>query len=260
MSLFTLALSALTLGFVHGLGADHLMAIAALTVDAGRIACARHVMQTAVGFAVGHTVVLGLGASPRADLRLGAARGVRIRSRTCRRRRSSSRLACVGLWGVTSGRAYGHVHAEIGRPTRWHFHFGRSTASHPAHIALERAGAHGRGVRRQQPARADVARAVRRRRRRRWPCRCCSCSSSSSALGILAVDVALRRPARPRAVDSARSTRSAASRPASWPWHQCCSGVYWMLIDSINSEVKSPTRERNSVNPGIAVLSFSASA
>ena len=57
-----LACSALGLGFVHGLGADHLMAIAALAVD-GREHRRRRIVQTAVGFAVGHMVVLAIGAT-----------------------------------------------------------------------------------------------------------------------------------------------------------------------------------------------------
>lgn len=118
-----LGASALTLGFVHGLGADHLMAIAALAVDTRADRRRGRVMQTAVGFAVGHTVVLGIGAAvalafgwvlPTA-FESGAERagGVLLVG-----------LGLLGLWGVFSGRAYGHLHQELGGPTRWHFHFG----------------------------------------------------------------------------------------------------------------------------------------
>jgi hypothetical protein len=128
MSVLTLALSALLLGFVHGLGADHLMAIAALSVDTHATRRRGVVVQTAVGFAVGHTVVLGIGAAlaiafgwvlPTA-FTTGAERvgGVVLVA-----------LGVVGCWGVSSGRAYGHLHRELNGPTRWHFHFGRS--SHP---------------------------------------------------------------------------------------------------------------------------------
>jgi nickel/cobalt transporter (NicO) family protein len=69
----TLLLSALFLGFLHGLGADHLMAIAALSIDghggdglAGaerrRRARAR-ALGVAVRFAAGHAVLLGAGAA-----------------------------------------------------------------------------------------------------------------------------------------------------------------------------------------------------
>jgi len=64
--LFLLA-SALILGFLHGLGADHLMAIAALSMDgdlSDRSAAARRAraLSVAVRFAAGHAVLLGLGA------------------------------------------------------------------------------------------------------------------------------------------------------------------------------------------------------
>jgi nickel/cobalt exporter len=62
-----LLLSALGLGFLHGLGGDHLMAIAALSVD-GRVsdrpAAARRTeaLGIAARFALGHALLLGLGA------------------------------------------------------------------------------------------------------------------------------------------------------------------------------------------------------
>jgi hypothetical protein len=129
MSVLMLGASALTLGFVHGLGADHLMAIAALAVDTRADRRRGRVMQTAVGFAVGHTIVLGIGAAlalafgwvlPTA-FESGAEQvgGALLLG-----------LGLLGLWSVYSGRAYGHLHQEIGGPTRWHFHFGQST-HHP---------------------------------------------------------------------------------------------------------------------------------
>jgi hypothetical protein len=135
MSLPTLAISALTLGFVHGLGADHLMAIAALSVDTHAERRRGRVVQTAVGFAVGHTIVLGLGAAlalafgwvlPTAFTsgaeRLGGAMLVG--------------LGLLGCWGMLSGRAYGHLHQELGGPTRWHFHFGRSPRHPHTHSSV----------------------------------------------------------------------------------------------------------------------------
>ncbi len=65
-SLFLLG-SALFLGFLHGLGADHLMAIAALSMDGDpgdRSAGARRTraLGVAVRFAAGHALLLGVGA------------------------------------------------------------------------------------------------------------------------------------------------------------------------------------------------------
>ncbi|HET7694256.1 MAG TPA: hypothetical protein VFK57_01005 [Vicinamibacterales bacterium] len=62
-----LLLSAVALGFLHGLGGDHLMAIAALSVDGrtgDRSAAARRAsaLGIAARFAAGHALLLGLGA------------------------------------------------------------------------------------------------------------------------------------------------------------------------------------------------------
>src|SRR5688572_23448585 len=65
MSFLPLAVSALTLGFLHGLGADHLMAIAAMAVDQKDGKSGRRqarAIRTAVGFAFGHALVLSCGA------------------------------------------------------------------------------------------------------------------------------------------------------------------------------------------------------
>jgi hypothetical protein len=132
VTLLSLAVSAVALGFIHGLGADHLMAIAALATD-GRAQRAR-IIQTAVGFAVGHMVVLGLGATAAiafglvlpAAFETGAERlgGFLL-----------ILLGTLGLWGVVSGRAYSHLHPEDDGRTRWHFHFG--VGHHPhAHSPL----------------------------------------------------------------------------------------------------------------------------
>jgi nickel/cobalt exporter len=53
--------TALFLGFLHGLGPDHLMAIAALSVDGTDERRAR-ALGVAVRFAVGHALLLGVGA------------------------------------------------------------------------------------------------------------------------------------------------------------------------------------------------------
>ncbi|HVD93022.1 MAG TPA: hypothetical protein VNC21_12090 [Vicinamibacterales bacterium] len=57
-----LLISALVLGFLHGLGADHLMAIAALSVDTRGDESARRAIGVAVRFAAGHAVLLACGA------------------------------------------------------------------------------------------------------------------------------------------------------------------------------------------------------
>ena len=57
--------SALALGFLHGLGGDHLMAIAALSVDgaSGTAAAKRtRALAMATRFALGHALLLGIGA------------------------------------------------------------------------------------------------------------------------------------------------------------------------------------------------------
>ena len=121
------------LGIVHGLGLDHLMAIAALSIDgrAGRQRRAR-IVKTAMQFAVGHTVVLGIGAAVALALgwtlpaaaaagaeRLGGALLVA--------------LGGAGLWTLAAGRAYGHVHTEGDGRRRWHFHVGRKLRHTGAH-------------------------------------------------------------------------------------------------------------------------------
>jgi hypothetical protein len=119
------------LGFLHGLGLDHLMAIAALSVDEGSGGLRRRrVVRTAVQFACGHTLVLGVGLA--LALTFGWVLPSAIESGA---ERAGGLLLVLlggaGLWSVWSGRAYGHVHTEIdGRP-RWHVHFGGRTR-HPS--------------------------------------------------------------------------------------------------------------------------------
>jgi hypothetical protein len=123
MSFLTLTSSALALGFVHGLGADHLMAIAALATDRRNGQTRTRIVRTAIGFALGHMVVLGLGVIAAVAFGLvlpaafasGAERlggGLLVV------------LGALGLWGVISGRAYSHLHPDVGGRARWHFHFG----------------------------------------------------------------------------------------------------------------------------------------
>ena len=130
MTLLPLAASALTLGVLHGLGGDHLMAIAALSLSRAGDRRTRRVIRTAVGFACGHTLVLAIGAV--IAVLFGVALPATVSS-------GGERLGglllialgVTGLWGIASGRAYGHVHREQDGRFRWHLHVG-----HPAgHLA-----------------------------------------------------------------------------------------------------------------------------
>ena len=61
-----LLLSAFALGFLHGLGGDHLMAIATLSMDGGDASAAARrarALGVALRFAVGHALLLGCGAA-----------------------------------------------------------------------------------------------------------------------------------------------------------------------------------------------------
>ena len=139
MSFLALAASALTLGFLHGLGADHLMAIAALAVDGSADRRQARVLRTAVGFAAGHAAVLGVGAllAVTAGLLLPAA----VSSGAERVGGAMlMALGAFGLWTLTTGRAYGHIHTSpaAGFHGRWHMHLSHGT-DHPART-------HGRGM------------------------------------------------------------------------------------------------------------------
>ena len=128
-----MSLSALSLGFLHGLGGDHLMAITALAVRRPPGQSSGAIIRAAVGFACGHTLVLGLGAV--VAVALGVV--VPVAVSTGAERLGGLiliTLGAAGLWGLLSGRAYGHIHRDGTPPSRWHFHLG---ASHPArgHVA-----------------------------------------------------------------------------------------------------------------------------
>lgn len=122
-----LAVTALTLGFLHGLGADHLMAIAALAVTDGRAPSGR-TFGVALRFAIGHALLLAAGAA--AVLLLGwnipvlleqggeVAGGAMLIA-----------LGGAGLWVAVTKRIYAHAH-ELGAQPHWHVHFGRRE-NHP---------------------------------------------------------------------------------------------------------------------------------
>ena len=121
--------SALALGFLHGLGADHLMAIAALSVGAAGETPAlqrTRALGVAVRFAIGHALLLALGAGALValgwSLPLVVERGGEVlgglaphrarRDRPLgRRRRARSTATRIGT--ATSP------------PPHWHLHIGR---------------------------------------------------------------------------------------------------------------------------------------
>jgi hypothetical protein len=137
MSFFVLAGSALSLGFLHGLGADHLMAIAALTVSGGTVASRQgRVVSTAVRFAAGHALLLGAGATLAVTfgwvLPAAVESGAELMGGAL-----LVLLGALGLWRLCSGRAYGHVHADGDAGPRWHVHFGarnRHLAHESSHL------------------------------------------------------------------------------------------------------------------------------
>ena len=129
--------SALALGFLHGLGADHLMAIAALSVStAGETPALQRAraLGVAVRFAVGHALLLGLGAGTLVvlgwSLPLVVERGGEMLGGAL-----LIVLGGAGLWGVVSGTVYGHSHRHGDEPaSHWHLHFGHRDR-HPAATA-----------------------------------------------------------------------------------------------------------------------------
>lgn len=118
-----LTATALSLGFLHGLGADHLMAIAALAVTSdGSTMGRREPFRVAVRFAMGHALVLLVGAAvvllagwqiPELVERTGEIAGGVL-------------LILLGgftLWVVAAERLYGHTHRAGW--LHWHLHFGQ---------------------------------------------------------------------------------------------------------------------------------------
>lgn len=120
--------STLLLGFVHGLGADHLMAIAALSLGtAGESAAVQRTraLGVAVRFAVGHALLLALGAGALIalgwSLPLVVERGGEVLGGSL-----LIVLGGAGLWGIAAGCLYGHTHPDDRQPApHWHLHIGR---------------------------------------------------------------------------------------------------------------------------------------
>ena len=125
--------SALFLGFLHGLGADHLMAIAALSIGgAGETAVVQRTraVRVAFRFALGHALLLGVGAA--ALLALGWSLPLMFeRAGEVLGGTLLVVLGGVGLWGIRAGRIYAHSHQHGNEPAaHWHLHVGRRD-SHP---------------------------------------------------------------------------------------------------------------------------------
>jgi nickel/cobalt transporter (NicO) family protein len=120
--------SALLLGFIHGLGADHLMAIAALSVAPGtRTPAAQRAraIGVAMRFAAGHALLLALGAG--AFIALGwSIPAVVDRGGEMAGGVLLIVLGAVALGGMAAGRVYGHSHVHGHEPApHWHLHIGR---------------------------------------------------------------------------------------------------------------------------------------
>jgi nickel/cobalt transporter (NicO) family protein len=131
----------LSLGFLHGLGVDHLMAIAALSVATplGPTRYAR-AFGLALRFAVGHAVLLALGAG----LVLFFGWQIPARFEQGGELIGGCLLIALGLvvgWLTVSGRLYVHAHAHeagsYGAHSHWHLHLGpRHSHRPPVHTVL----------------------------------------------------------------------------------------------------------------------------
>jgi nickel/cobalt exporter len=128
--------SMLALGFLHGLGADHLMAIAALSL-ATPLGPARYARAfgLALRFAVGHAVLLAVGAG----LALYFGRQIPVRFEQGGEFIGGCLLIALGLavgWLTLSGRLYVHAHVhdagEQGAHSHWHLHVGRQHSHRPS--------------------------------------------------------------------------------------------------------------------------------
>jgi hypothetical protein len=133
--------SMLALGFLHGLGADHLMAIAALSL-ATPLGPARYrrAFLLALRFAVGHALLLAGGAG----LVLFFGWQIPVRFEQSGEFVGGCLLIVLGLvvgWLTVSGRLYVHTHrhesGEHGGHSHWHLHLGKQHSHRPVvHSAL----------------------------------------------------------------------------------------------------------------------------
>jgi len=129
--------TALALGFLHGLGADHLMAIASLAIKPRTGRPGPTPFDVAVRFALGHAVLLLAGSA------LVLLVGWQIPEVIEQTGERAVGLLLIGmglftLWIVASDRLYGHSHghgheghahpphdASHADHVHWHLHFGR---------------------------------------------------------------------------------------------------------------------------------------
>ena len=133
--------SMLALGFLHGLGADHLMAIAALSL-ATPLGPARYARAfgLAVRFAVGHAVLLAFGAA----MVLFFGWQIPLQIEQGGELIGGCLLIALGLvvgWLTFSGRLYVHAHVHAAGDHRahshWHLHVGRLHSHRaPVHTVL----------------------------------------------------------------------------------------------------------------------------
>jgi nickel/cobalt exporter len=127
--------SVLALGFLHGLGADHLMAIAALSL-ATPLGPARYARAfgLALKFAVGHALLLALGAG----LVLYFGWQIPARFEQGGEFVGGCLLIALGLvvgWLTVSGRVYVHTHVHDSGDrahSHWHLHVGRQHSHRPS--------------------------------------------------------------------------------------------------------------------------------
>lgn len=126
----------LALGFLHGLGADHLMAIAALSL-ATPLGPARYARAfgLALKFAVGHAVLLAFGAG----LVLFFGWQIPVRFEQGGEFIGGCLLIALGLvvgWLTCSKRLYAHAHlhdgGDHGAHSHWHLHLGRHHSHRPS--------------------------------------------------------------------------------------------------------------------------------
>ena len=137
-----LSVTVLALGFLHGLGADHLMAIATLSAGtAGQEPRYARTVGVALRFALGHALLLAVGTA--CVLMLGWNIPVVVE----RAGETVGGLLLIGLgamalWAATTRRFYIHRHSHVHQPgqtehSHWHVHLGREhrhpvPASHSA--------------------------------------------------------------------------------------------------------------------------------
>jgi hypothetical protein len=143
--------TALALGFLHGLGADHLMAIASLAIKPREGRSGPTPFDVAVRFALGHAVLLLAGSA------LVLLVGWQIPEVVEQAGERVGGLLLIGmglftLWVVAADRLYGHSHGHAHEGhgmhdhshadhVHWHLHFGRRDR-HPS----SGDHAHGAGV------------------------------------------------------------------------------------------------------------------